>query len=124
MATFTFNIDAGISTSDGITISKTVTGAAANAKALLDDTFAGATSVDLAPLIVSITEPKAAIMLADGDGALLKFDGAAAFTAKAYTVLLLELSPDAVTSGVLDLELETSGTSSQRVRFLCVGDPT
>ncbi|HUU60680.1 MAG TPA: hypothetical protein VMZ50_14160 [Phycisphaerae bacterium] len=124
MANFTYNIDAGISTSDGITINKTVTGAAANAKALLDDTFAGATAIDLAPLVTSITAPRAAILLAGGDGATLKFDGAAAFTTKAYVTMLLELSPSAVTPGLLDIEITTAGTSAQRIRFLCTGDPT
>jgi hypothetical protein len=120
MANFTLNATAGLSTSDGISISRVLTGVNANAKALLDDTFGpGPISVDFAPLVASILTPDWALLLCDGDGAKLKFDGAAAFTTKNYKTAMFQL---AVTpGGVLDLEIEAAGPA-QRIRFLCVGD--
>ncbi len=124
MATFTYNPTASISTSDGISVGKSQTGLGANAKVLVDDVFAASTAVDFAPLIASIANPIWAIMLAAGDGAKLKFDGLAAFTAKAYKMFQLELTPNSPgPSGVLDLEIETNTGSSQRIRFMTVGDP-
>jgi len=123
MANFTFNPNIAISTSDGISAALAQTGVGANAKALLDDVFAGSVSIDFAPLIASITNPLWAVLLCGGDGAKLKFDGVATFTAKAYRQLGFELTPNTPgPSGVLDLEIETNG-SSQRIRFLAVGDP-
>jgi hypothetical protein len=124
MATFTYNPTASLSTSDGISIAKTQTGLGANAKVLVDDIFAGTTAVDFAPMIASIANPIHALLLCAGDGAKLKFDGLASFTAKAYTRFIFELTPNSPgPSGVLDLEIETNGASTQRVRFLAVGDP-
>jgi len=125
MPNFTFNPSVSLTTSDGVSLTKSQTGLGSNAKLLLDDDFPGsATSVDLAPLIASIGNPLWAILIADGDGALLKFDGLAAFTAKAYKWVQFELTPNSPgPSGVLDLELSTNGTSTQRIRFLAVGDP-
>jgi hypothetical protein len=120
MANFTLNATAGVSTSDGISLSRVVTGKNANAKALLDDTFGpGPVSVDFAPIVASILTPEWSLLIADGDGARLKFDGAAAFTIKSYKTLMLEL---AVTpGGVLDLEIEAVGPA-QRIRFFAAGD--
>ena len=125
MPNFTFNPSVSLTTSDGVALTKSQTGLGANAKLLLDDSFPGsATSVDLAPLIASITNPLWAIMIAAGDGVVMKFDGLASFTAKAYKWVQFELTPNSPgPSGVLDLELETNGTSAQRIRFLAVGDP-
>lgn len=120
MGNFTGNMTAGLSTSDGISLSKTLNGVAMNAKAMLDDNFAGAAIIDLAPLMASIADPKMALMICDGEGATLKFDGVAAFTNKAYKTVLLEMF--STPSGVLDLEITMNGTSTQRVRFLCMGD--
>lgn len=120
MATFTGNMTAGLSTSDGITLSKVLNGQALNAKAMLDDTFGpGPLSVDLAPIVGSITDPKFNLLLCDGDGAQLKFDGVATFTVKAYKTLLFECAT--TPSGALDLEIQVVG-AAQRVRFLCLGD--
>jgi hypothetical protein len=119
MANFTFNATAGLSTSDGISLSRALTGLNANAKALLDDTFGpGPLAVDLAPLIASIADPLWALMLAEGDGARLKFDGGA-FSIKSYKTMLVQMA--STPSGVLDLELEALGVS-QRIRFLAIGD--
>jgi len=118
MANFTGNMTAGLSTSDGISLSKTVNGAALNAKAMLDDTFSSPALVDLAPLMASIADPKYALLLCDGEGANLNFDGLGA-TAKAYTTMLMEIP--AAPAGVFDMELTVLGTS-QRVRFLGMGD--
>jgi len=124
MANFTFNANVGISTSDGIQLALASTGNGANAKQLLDDVFAGSVSIDFAPLIASITNPLWFILLCSGDGAKLKFDGVATFTAKAYKSLIAGITPNSPgPSGVLDLEVETNGASAQRVRFLAVGDP-
>lgn len=125
MANFTFNPSVSLTTSDGVSLTKSQTGLGANSKLLLDDTFPGSsTSVDLAPLIASIANPLWAIMIAAGDGALLKFDGLASFTTKAFKWVQFELTPNSPgPSGVLDLELSTNGTSAQRIRFLAVGDP-
>lgn len=125
MANFTFNPSVSISTSDGISLAKSQTGVGANAKLLLDDTFAGSgTSVDLAPMIASIGNPLWGVLICGGDGVTLKFDGAASFTAKAYKWAQFELTPNSPgPSGVLDLELSTNGSSAQRVRFMAVGDP-
>lgn len=125
MANFTFNPSVSLTTSDGVSLTKSQTGLGANAKLLLDDDFPGsATSVDLAPLIASIGNPLWAILICGGDGALLKLDGLASFTTKAYKWVQLELTPNSPgPSGVLDLELSTNGTSTQRIRFLAVGDP-
>jgi hypothetical protein len=120
MATFTGSMTAGLSTSDGITLSKVLNGQALNAKALLDDAFGpGPISVDLAPLMASIADPKFGLMMCDGEGAQLKFDGVATFTVKAYKTLLFECAT--TPSGALDLELQAIG-ASQRVRFLGMGD--
>lgn len=125
MANFTFNPSVSLTTSDGISLTKSQTGIAANAKLLLDDEFAGsATSVDFAPMIASITNPLWALLRCSGAGANLKFDGAASFTSKAYQWLQFELTPNTPgPSGVLDLELSTNGSVTQRIRFLAVGDP-
>ena len=117
MANFTLNATAGLSTSDGISISRVLTGQNENAKALLDDTFGpGPVSVDFAPIVASILAPDWALLLCDGDGAKLKFDGVAPFTYKTM-MLQMAVSP----AGVLDLEIEAAGPA-QRIRFLCVGD--
>lgn len=124
MANFTFNGTLGLSTSDGFTLSRALSGLPANAKALLDDTFGpGPLSVDLAPLIASIADPQWALLLCFGDGARLKFDGGA-FTTKAFKAVELQLTPNTPgPSGVLDLEIEAAG-ASQRIQFLAIGDPT
>lgn len=126
MANFTFNANAGLTTSDGVSLARIATGVGANAKALLDDTFGagGPVSIDFAPLIVSIANPLWFMFNAGGDGAKLKFDGVATFTAKAYKMLLAAITPNTPgPSGVLDLEVETNGAIGQRIQFLCVGDP-
>lgn len=120
MANFTVNATAGLSTSDGISISRVLTGVNANAKALLDDTFGpGPVTVDFTPIVAAIAAPDWALLLCDGDGAKLKFDGGATFTAKAYKTAMLQIG--ATPTGVLDLEIETVG-AAQRIRFLCTGD--
>ncbi len=120
MATFTGSMTAGLSTSDGIVLNKILNGQALNAKALLDDAFGpGPITVDLAPLMASIADPRFGILVCDGEGAQLKFDGVATFTAKAYKTMLIELASSP--AGVLDLEIQVVG-ASQRVRFLGMGD--
>jgi hypothetical protein len=118
MANFTGNMTAGLSTSDGINLSKTLNGQAMNAKALLDDTFSAPALVDLAPIVASVTDPKMGLMICDGDGANIDFDGLGA-SSKAYKTLLIEIA--SAPAGVLDLELTPLGTA-QRIRFLCMGD--
>jgi len=118
MANFTGNMTAGLSTSDGITLSKVVNGTAFNAKAMLDDIFSAPALVDLQPLMASISDPKYALMVCDGDGANLTFDGGAP-TVKAFKTALFELA--SAPAGGFDLELTVLGTS-QRIRFLCMGD--
>ena len=124
MANFTFGATASISTSDGITLDKTVANVGANGKQLLDDTFTAATLVDFAPLIASISDPSWALLICDGDGATLKFDGLiGGFTSKAYRVVELGIVDNTTgPTGVLDLEITTQG-AEQRIRFLAVGDP-
>lgn len=123
MANFTFNITLGLSTSDGFSLSRALTGLPANAKALLDDTFVGPIAVDFAPLVASIADPHAALLLCGGDGAKLKLDGVATFTAKAYKAAQFQLTPNTPgPSGVLDLEIEAQG-ALQRIQFLAIGDP-
>jgi len=120
MANFTVNATAGVSTSDGISLSRVVTGKNANAKALLDDTFGpGPVAVDFAPIVASIAAPEWVLMIAGGDGATLKFDGAAAFTAKNYKTVMLEMN--VTPGGVFDLEIEAQGPA-QRIRFFASGD--
>ena len=120
MANFTINATAGISTSDGISISRVVTGKNANAKAILDDTFGpGPVSVDFAPIMASIAAPEWILLLAEGDGAKLKFDGVATFTSKAYKTLMLEAALTPVS--IFDLEIEAAGPA-QRIRFFGSGD--
>jgi hypothetical protein len=118
MANFTGNMTAGLSTSDGISLSKVVNGIALNAKGMLDDTFSAPAVVDLAPFMASISDPKYALLLCEGEGANLNFDALGA-TAKAYTVALLEIQ--SAPAGVFDLEITVLGTS-QRIRFLGLGD--
>jgi len=123
MGTFTSSGTMGLSTSDGISLSRVVNGDAMNAKALLDDNFGAPVSVDLAPLCASIADPKWALLVCDGEGAQMKFDGAVAFTVKAVKGAMFQFTPNSPgPSGVLDLELQTNGTSTQRIRFLCTGD--
>lgn len=123
MANFTYNITLGLSTSDGFSLSRALTGLPANAKALLDDTFGpGPVSVDLAPLVASIADPQAALLLCGGDGARLKLDGGV-FSTKAYKAAQFQLTPNTPgPSGVFDLEIEATG-ASQRIQFLGIGDP-
>lgn len=121
---FTFNSTMGVTTSDGISLSRSLTGVAANAKVLVDDVFGpGPVSVDFAALIVNIDEPIAALLLCEGDGVQLKFDGAVAFTAKAYKAMQLQITPNTPgPAGVLDLEVQVPATAAaQRIRFLCLG---
>lgn len=118
MANFTGNMTAGLSTSDGITLSQVLNGQALNAKALLDDTFSSPALVDLAPLMASIADPKFALLLCDGDGVNVNFDGLGAST-KAYKTMLAYLASSP--GGALDWELTVLGTS-QRIRFLGMGD--
>lgn len=123
MANFTFNATASMSTSDGISLSKTVTTVGANGKQLLDDKFPSSTTIDFAPLVASIANPRWALLICDGNGATLEFDSSASPTAKAYRVALLEIVENTIgPTGVLDLAITTQG-SEQRVRFLCIGDP-
>ncbi len=119
MSNFTGSLQAGLSTSDGISLSKTLNGIALNAKVLLDDEFGpGPVIVDMAPLIASIAAPKAFLLLCEGDGALVDIDSAGAST-KAFKTLLGEFSP--TPTGVGDIEITANG-ASQRIRFLCMGD--
>lgn len=122
MATFTFNGSISLSTDDGIALSASETGVGANGKQLLDDTFGAASTIDFAPLIASITNPLWFNLLLDGDGGTLNFDGNGASTKayKSFAAKLIANSPGP--SGILDIEVVTQG-STQRVRFLCVGDP-
>ena len=121
MANFTFNASLSLATDDGITIDKTITGVSACAKQLLDDEFDPSTAVDFAPLIASITDPTWFILLLDGDGALLNFDGIG-LTSKAFKTFLAGLSANTPgPSGVLDLAIETQG-AKQRVEFLAIGN--
>lgn len=121
MANFTFNGSLGITTDDGIALASTVTGVSGNAKQLLDDEFDPATSVDLAPLVASMADPTWFILLLDGDGAQLNFDGIG-LTTKAYKSFVAQLSPNTPgPSGVFDLLVLTQG-AKQRVEFLAVGN--
>jgi len=122
MATFTFNGSISLGTSDGIALSASETGVGANGKQLLDDTFAAASTIDFAPLIASITNPLWFNLLMAGDGGTLNFDGVGAST-KAYKTFAAKIvAPSPGPAGVLALEVVTQG-ATQRVRFLCVGDP-
>lgn len=122
MATFTFNGSLSLSTSDGITLAASETGVGANGKQLLDDIFPASTTIDFAPLVSSIANPLWFGLLCAGDGGTLNFDGIGA-TAKAYKTFAAKITPNTPgPSGVLDVELVTQG-ATQRVRFLCVGDP-
>lgn len=119
---FTYNLVEQLSTNDGINLSRTVSSAPAAAKVLIDDSFTNPDVIDVTTAIASIADPKAVIVLADGDGVKLKFDGAASFTAKAYKSLALQITPNTPgPTGVLDLTLEAQG-AAQRVRVLVVGD--
>lgn len=118
MANFTGNMTAGLSTSDGISLSKVANGTAFNAKAMLDDIFSAPALVDLQPLMASIADPKYALMVCDGDGAQMAFDGGGV-TVKAFKTALFEIA--SAPAGGLDLELTVMGTS-QRIRFLGMGD--
>ncbi len=104
-----------------VRLSKVLSALTAGAKVLVDEQLTGpATLFDLAPHVASIAAPKLGLLVCDGDGARLKFDGAAAFTAKAFKVFLFELA--ATPSGVFDLELEIQGATQQRVQFFVIGD--
>lgn len=117
---FTANMSAGLSPSDGPSISKSVTGAALNAKALLDDVF-GAVVINLAPYFASIADPKYVIILADGEGFFVNFDSKGD-SEKVYKTILLEVGPNTPgPSGVLDIKITTQG-ADQRVRVMALGD--
>lgn len=119
MGNFTGSMQAGLSTSDGISLSKNSNGVALNAKVLLDDTFGpGPVVVDLAPLIASIADPKMFLLLCEGDGALIDIDSVGPST-KAFKTLLGEFS--STPTGVGDIEITANG-AAQRIRFLCMGD--
>lgn len=120
MANFTFNSNLAISTDDGISLARAKTGVASSAKQLLDDEFAGSTTIDFAPLVASITDPLAFILKLSGDGATLNFDGIG-LTTKAFKVFQAGITANVPgPSGVLDLEIVTQG-AQQRVQFLAVG---
>lgn len=118
MANFTGNMTAGLSTSDGISLSKVVNGLSLNAKGMLDDVFSSPATVDLAPFMASIADPKMALLICDGEGANLNLDALGA-SAKAYTTALFEIA--SAPAGVFDLEITVLGTS-QRIQFLGLGD--
>lgn len=127
MANFQVTTNVAVTTTDGINLSKALTSVGLNAKDLHDDTYGpGPVAVDLAPHHASISRPRVVLVLADGDGAKLKFDGVATFTAKAYKQAFLEVVDSAPggpgPAGVFDLELEMQG-ALQRLRVLAVGDP-
>lgn len=91
----------------------------ANAQKIDDDVYA-AGPLDLAPILASITEPKAIQVVCAGDGVQIKFDGGA-FSVKAYKSFQLEVSPNSVLPGLLDIELQAVG-ADQRIRMYAVGD--
>jgi hypothetical protein len=117
---FTANMSAGLSPSDGPTISKSVTGAALNAKELLDDVF-GAVVLDLAPYFASIADPRYVIILADGEGFFVNFDGKGD-SDKVYKTVLLEVGPNTPgPAGVLKIKITMQG-ADQRIRVMTLGD--
>jgi hypothetical protein len=122
---FVINTTTTAQSSDGVLLSKQISNLSLNAKVVLDDVFGpGPVTVDLAPYLASIANPRGCYVLLSGDGAKLKFDGAAAFTAKAYKQVFLEIT-DGITPGppgVLDLELELLG-QAQRLQVFAWGDP-
>ncbi len=121
MAQFTINASLGISTDDGITIENSVTGVSSCAKHLTDDEFLSAVVIDFAPFIASITDPTWFILLADGDGVFLDFDGVGV-TTKAFKSFIASITPNTPgPSGVLDLAATTQG-AKQRIQFLAIGN--
>jgi hypothetical protein len=120
-----FNVagEASLTTNETVpvAVSKIISALGLSAKVLVDESLGPAPATfDLAPHVASIAAPKLALLVCDGDGAKIKLDGAAAFSAKAYKVVLLELA--ATPSGVLDLELDLQGVAAQRVQFFVLGD--
>lgn len=120
MANFTANISEGVTTSDGISLSRSLTGQNLNAKELLDDSFASGV-IDLTPYFASIADPKFVLILADGDGFKVNFDALGAST-KAYKSIMLEVTPNTPgPSGVLTLAIDAQGVA-QRIRVIALGD--
>src|SRR3972149_3555135 len=121
MPSFQYSLKAELFTNESPSakLDKSISLAAGSAKEIHDDIHA-AGSVDLAPLMASIDDPAALLIRCDGDGVKLKFAGVATFTAKAYKTVLLEVSPNAIATGVLDVELEAVGVG-QRIRAFAIG---
>lgn len=124
MANFQLTANVTVTTTDGISMSKTLSALGLNAKDFHDDVYGpGPIAVDLAPHHSSIARPRVVFAVADGDGFTMKFDGVASFTAKAYKQAFLEVQDNPPgPAGVFDLELEMQG-AAQRLRCLAAGDP-
>ena len=121
MGTFTFSGQATLQTSDGFVLSRTQTNVARNAKAHLDDKFTGG-AIDIGSLMASITDPTDLLILAEGDGFKVNFDGLGA-SAKAYKALMLQVTPNTPgPAGLLVLTITPQG-AEQRIRILSIGEP-
>jgi hypothetical protein len=122
MPSFSYKIVAELSNNENPVkkLDKSTALAPANAQEIHDDIHV-AGAYDLAPLLASIAEPKAIMLKADGDGFKHKFDGVATFSVKAVKTMMIEVSPNAVAAGLLDIEVEFVG-ADQRFRMYSVGD--
>lgn len=122
MANFQVSTTVTVTPTDGPSLSKSLSSLGMNAKDVHDDVHP-AGSLDLAPMASSIANPRGMMILAEGDGVKLKFDGAAAFTTKAFKTVYLEVTNDPPgPAGLIDLEVDCVG-AAQRIRVIVFGDP-
>jgi len=126
MANFNINASCQAQSTDGVLLSKSITSLPVNAKVLLDDIFGpGPITVNLVPYFESISNPRGAYLVADGDGFGVHFDGAPPpYTVKSFKQMFLEVTDNSPgPSGDLYMNVEMRG-AAQRFRVFGWGDPT
>lgn len=115
MANFTSSMSAAVSTSDGASLSRTLSNQGLNAKVMLDDIFTSGTH-DLSGYLTSIAAPKFILILVGGTlGATVNLDGVGASTLKMKTMLL-----EVTSASAADIELVTAETA--RIQMIALGD--
>lgn len=123
MSNFTYGTNLDIFLSDGMRYQQQLQNQAGNAKLILDDTFDAGTVLDLTPYLLTLTIPACILIVADGDGVKLNFDGLGD-TTKYYKLAFLEASLSVpAPPGAIVMSVTLAGPPSlpQRIQVISLG---
>ena len=123
MSNFTYTTNLDIMLSDGMRYQQQLVNQGGNAKLILDDTFAPGFVLDLTPYLLTLLVPSCILIVADGEGVTLNFDGLGD-TTKYYKLAFLEASPYLpAPQGAIVMSVTLAGAPAdpQRIQVISLG---